>query len=63
MASYSGPKLSGKTPAQLANAAGDFIMADTVAGAVRSISDGFSGLRFDFEKAEDDVWFADPPLK
>lgn len=63
MASYRGPKLSGKTPAQLANAAGDFIMADTVVGVVKSIADGFSGPRFDFEKAEDDVWFADPPLK
>lgn len=63
IALYSGPKLSGKTSVLLANAAGDFIMADTVAGAVRSISDGFSGLRFDFEKAEDDVWFVDPPLK
>lgn len=63
MASYSGPKLSGKTPAQLANAGGDFIMADTVAGVVKSIAEGFSGPRFDFEKAENDVWFADPPLK
>lgn len=32
---YFGPKLSGKTSAQLANAAGGPIMADTVAAAVR----------------------------
>ena len=63
IASYAGPVLSGKAPAQLARAADDFTGAENIADAVRAIADGFAGLWFDFEKAEDDVWYADPPLK
>ena len=63
IAAYNGPDLSGKTPVQLAQAARDFVDAGSVATALRAIADGFAGLRFDFEKAEDDVWYTDPPLR
>lgn len=63
IASYSGPKLSGRQPEYLADKAGQFIDAGDVAGAVKALADGFDGLRFDFEKAEDDIWFTAPPLK
>ena len=63
IAAYDGPALSGKTPAQLAQAARNFANAENVAAAVRAIADDFAGLRFDFEKAEDDVWYTDPPLR
>ena len=63
IASYREPRLSGKTPQQLANAAQAFLHSDNVADAIRAIEDGFDGLRFDMEKAEDDIWFTAPPLK
>ena len=62
MASYEGEPLKGKTPQWLAEKAGSFMNADDVATAIRAISEGFAGLRFDFEKAEDDIWFTAPPL-
>ena len=63
IASYSGPKLSGRQPEYLADKAGQFIAAGNVADAVIALADGFDGLRYDFEKAEDQVWFTAPPLK
>ena len=63
MADYHGPKLSGKTHEHLAATGSEFICAGEVWEAINAIADGFDGLRFDFEKAEDDVWFTDPPLK
>ncbi len=63
MADYDGPRLSGKTHENLASAGSNFICTGEVWEAINAIADGFDGLRFDFEKAEDDVWFTDPPLK
>ncbi len=63
IALYNGPELRGKTPSQLASEAKNFINTDNVADAIRAIADKFSRLRYDFEKAEDDVWFVAPPLK
>ena len=45
MASYSGPKLIGKTPAQLANAVGDFIMAALRQLLAAHVAREFSGRR------------------
>ena len=60
---YDGPSLSGKTYEHLAAAGGRFITAGQVGDAVTSIADEFDGLRFDYEKAEDDIWHTDPPLQ
>ncbi len=59
---YSGPKLSGKTHTQLHGTAKEFANASTVADAIAAVSNGFAGLNFDRERAEDDVWYTDPPL-
>lgn len=60
---YDGRKLSGKTSGQLHGAASEFIDAPDVATALRSIDSGFSGLRLDSEKAEEDAWYIAPPLE
>ena len=60
---YDGPKLRGKTHQQLHDIANDFLKATEVADALRSINNGFDGLQFDRERAEDDIFFTDPPLK
>ena len=60
---YDGPKLSGKTHQQLHEAANDFTNAQQVSNALRSIGIGFDGLRFDWERIPDDVFFTAPPLE
>ncbi len=60
---YDGPKLSGKTHQQLHDIANDFLKSTEVADVLRSINKGFDGLQFDRERAEDDIFFTDPPLK
>lgn len=60
---YDGPKLSGKTHRQLHDIAGAFVNAKQVSDAIESIGEGFDGLRFDEERAENDLWYTDPPLK
>ena len=60
---YDGPKLSGKTHRQLHEAASEFIGASNVRDAIRVIAEKFDGLQFDFERAEDDVFYTDPPLE
>ncbi len=59
---YGGPKLSGKTHQQLHEYGSAFLAASDVAGALRRIERRFDGLRFDWEKAEEDVFFTAPPL-
>ncbi len=39
-----------------------FIDAKTVSDALRELSVGFEGLHFDFGKAEDDIFYVDPPF-
>ena len=39
-----------------------FIDADTVSNALEKLSDNFKGLKYDFGKAEDDIFYADPPF-
>lgn len=62
-ADYDGTKLSGKTHEHLSDAATMFLNSAEAWQAVMSIADNFDGLRFDYEKSEDDVWYTDPPLK
>ena len=60
---YSGDKINGKPPAQLHGAASRFIETTRLADAIRTIASQFDGLKFDYEKAEDDVFFTAPPLE
>ena len=62
-ARYDGAKLTGKTHEHLSDVAGSFLNATTAWQAIECIADDFDGLRFDYEKSEDDVWYTDPPLK
>ena len=59
---YSGSPLSGKGHYELCEVGNSFITAGTVSAAVTAIDEQFSGLRFDYERAEDDIWYTDPPL-
>jgi len=40
-----------------------FINAADLPSAIRVLDESFTSLRFDYEKAEDDVFFTDPPLE
>ena len=62
---YIGPDLkrSPKGKLNLWEGANSFVNALTVSDAIGIISDVFGGLSFDWERAEDDVWYTDPPLK
>ena len=62
-ARYDGPKLTGKPHEHLSDVAAKFLNASTAWQAIECIADDFDGLRFDYEKSEDDVWYTDPPLK
>ena len=53
----------GKTPSQLQDAASEFVTAESIASAIQVIEKKFDGLQFDFERAEDDVFYTDPPLQ
>ena len=60
---YDGQPWRGKTPAQLQDAASEFVTAEGISSAIKVIEKKFDGLQFDFERAEDDVFYTDPPLK
>ncbi len=60
---YDGTKLRGKTHLQLHEIGSDFLNATQVDAALRSISNGFDGLQFDQERAEQDVFYTAPPLE
>lgn len=60
---YDGAKLTGKTHEYLSDVAAKFLNAEEAWQAVECVADDFDGLRFDYEKSEDDVWYTDPPLK
>ena len=63
LAEYDGPKLSGKTHGHLSNVARKFLQSAEAWEAVMCINELFDGLRFDYQKAEDDPWFISPPLE
>jgi DNA helicase II / ATP-dependent DNA helicase PcrA len=46
----------------MADAIRKFIQAETVADTLLEIGDSFRGLQFDMGKAEDDIFYADPPF-
>ena len=60
---YNGQPLSGKSPSQLSSTATNFLKAKSVSDALRVIGNEFDGLRFDYERAEDDVFYTAPPLE
>lgn len=64
VASYQGPRLKKGDAADLSAIAMRFIGAPDVGAALRATeeSPGLQGLRFDWEKSAEDVWYADPPL-
>ena len=63
--SYGGPDLkrSPRGKLNLFEGASSFVGAVDLSGSIGVVSDGFGGLSFDWERAEDDVWYTDPPLK
>ena len=60
---YNGQPLRGKAPSQLHSTATNFLKTESVSEAIRVIGDEFDGLQFDFERAEDDVFYTAPPLE
>ena len=60
---YDGDRLSGKSHQELHDVASKFVEAEEVAGAIRVVGKDFTGLRFDREKADDDIFFTAPPLE
>lgn len=60
---YDGDKLSGKSHKELHDIASEFVAAEEVAGAIRVVEKHFTGLRFDREKAEEEIFFTSPPLE
>ncbi len=61
--SYDGLNLSGKNHFQLHDIATSFLHKANVPEALRVIDKKFSGLQFDMERAEEDVFYTDPPLE
>ena len=55
--------LSGKTASQLYEPATNFLNTDTTADALLCLDKEFDGLSYDFEKAEDEIFYVDPPLQ
>ena len=60
-------KLKGNNPdgnmsLDMADCVRAFVDAGTVSEALLTLSKEFTGLQFDFGKAEDDIFFADPPF-
>ena len=67
LAEYRGELKSSKNAAgqmsySMADALGQFIDAESVSDALLALSDNFSGLQKDYDKAEEDVFFKAPPL-
>ena len=63
LTNYSGKGIGRLKIDELSEAGVEFISAPTVADALQVISDRFEGLRFDSEKAEEDIFFTDPPIE
>jgi len=66
LAEYRGPlkgkNEGGKMSLAMAEAARQYIDATTVSNALLKLSECFEGLRYDFGKAEEDIFFTDPPF-
>jgi DNA helicase-2/ATP-dependent DNA helicase PcrA len=66
LAAYRGP-LKGTNPqgrisTDMADSIRHFIQADTVSDSIEQLGSHFEGLQVDLGKAEDDIFFADPPF-
>ena len=63
---YSGPlkgaNKEGRVSQEMAEAISDFLGTDSVSGALLALNRSFDGLQIDFDKAEDDVFYTDPPF-
>lgn len=57
-----GKNEGGLTSIGMSEAARVFLVADTVSEALMALSDSFEGLQIDYGKAEDDIFFTDPPF-
>ncbi len=57
-----GANPSGRTSAGMAESVRHFINASTVSDSIAQLGVNFEGLQVDIGKAEDDVFFADPPF-
>lgn len=57
-----GPNKDGKMSGGIADAIRRFLRAETVSDSLVEMGDGFQGLHLDLGKAEDDIFFADPPF-
>ena len=62
---YDGPHLKGSERVHLDmhQIAGDFVNSYELSDAIRIIETSFRGLRFDYEKAEEDIYYTAPPLE
>ena len=56
-------KVSGKTHEHLSEVAEIFLKSVEAWQAISCVADRFNGLRFDYDRSEDDIWYTDPPLK
>lgn len=62
---YDGAPLKGSEWVHLDmyESASEFVNAGKLSDAIRVIEESFKGLRFDYEKAEEDVYYTAPPLE
>ncbi|MCY3832347.1 MAG: ATP-dependent helicase [Chloroflexi bacterium] len=58
-----GKNEDGETSREVANTIRKFIEADSVSDALLALSDHFLGLQYDFNKSEEDLFFAGPPFE
>lgn len=67
LAGYRGPlkgsNTQGRMSIEMANSIREFLDAPTVSEALYVLSEHFEGLHIDLGKAEDDIFFADPPFE
>ncbi len=57
-----GKNTEGRTSIEIADSIRMFIASESVSDALLSLSDNFEGLQQDFGKAEEDIFFTDPPF-
>ena len=57
-----GANAGGRISLEMASALRGFLEADQVADAIGELGNQFAGLQVDLGKAEDDIFFADPPF-
>ena len=57
-----GPNKDGKVSLSMVDALLSFLTASTVSDTLSTLGEKFDGLRTDFGKAEDDIFFLDPPF-